>query len=193
MTDWLNWKEGGLFALFLLPCAVQGLVIHSSKNTTSTCLFGKSGVYKPVNVLPFWGRLVHFSQHFKTVGRDGSFNCLNSSLLTSLRRATKIYPKATKCCVLIPCYTAPAPLEWQSGREWLPTKMFSCVSALHTLGGFNGGWSKCLLHPYWIPQWEQIDLVMMSYPFLLKQRKLKCNWLDSIVLLNRVNNTLYPN
>lgn len=40
---------------------------------------------------------------------------------------------------------------------------------------------------------KKIDLVMVNYPFLLKWRNLKHNLLESIVLLNSGNDTLYLN
>lgn len=100
-----------------------------------------------VRFLLFWGRSVHLSQHLNTMGNEGFFNCLNSSFLTYLLRDTKICPKTTPGCLLVPCCPPPTPLASHSGGEHLPTKMFSCMNVSHILGGFSAG-ENAFSHPY---------------------------------------------
>lgn len=93
----------------------------------------------------------------------------------------------------MPRYTAPAPLESQSGLERLPMKMFSCVNASLTLVGSNAGGNAALVGiptPTEFHNWPGYSELSIYFK---TQRKLKCNWLKSIVLLNSVNNTMYPN
>lgn len=139
----------------------------------------------------FWGRSAYLFQHFKTMWKEGFFNCLNSPFLNFLGGDTKIWPKTTQSCLFVSYCPPPAPLGLHSVGKHLPTKIFSCMNASHVLGGFSAG-ENAFSHTYYYNE-IKIDLVMINYPFLSKWRNLKPTLLEASVLLKSRNDILYPN